>query len=209
MSGLPLAHSGASIEPVGDLSGWQAALEFIGYGAEHIVFGYDHLLFLCGLALLTRGGRDLAAIVGLFAISYSTTLLGATLLGLAIPETLVDAVISASVGYVGAQVAFGKPGGRLGRDPRLPAFVFGLVHGLGLSTLLQELRLPGDELVPSILGFNVGVELGQIAVILAFVGLLALARAFPFPLREQLPAGCALISISATLLAFLGLGVDV
>jgi len=204
-----LAHSGASIEPTGDLSGWGAAAEFSKYGAKHILLGFDHLLFLCGLALLTTGARDLAAIAALFAVSYSATLIGGTLLGIAVPDELIDALIAASVGYVGAQVAFGKPGRWPGRDPRGPAFAFGLAHGLGLSSLLQELRLAGDELLPSVLGFNAGVELGQIAVILAFVGILAAFRSFPFPERERLPAGCALISMSAALLSFLGLGVDV
>jgi len=204
-----LAHSGARIEPAGDLSGWTAAVEFAGYGGEHILLGFDHLLFLCGLALLTRGLRDLLSIVALFAASYSATLIGGTLIGIAVPGTLIDAVIALSVGFVGAQVAFGREGRPLlGRDPRPPALVFGLAHGLGLSSLLQELRLPGDELLPSVLGFNVGVEVGQIAVILALLSILAVLRAFPFPTRDRLPAGCALISVSAALLAFLGLGVE-
>ncbi|MEJ7876557.1 MAG: HupE/UreJ family protein, partial [Solirubrobacterales bacterium] len=203
-----LAHSGAGIEATGDLSGWAAAGEFMRYGTKHIVLGFDHLLFLCGLALLTKGLRDLAAIAGIFALAYSATLVGGTLLGIAVPGELIDAVIALSVGFVGAQIAFGGTRQWLGRDPRAPAFAFGLAHGLGLSSLLQELRLPGDELLPSVLGFNVGVELGQIAVILAFVAILAALRAFPFPERERIPAGCALISVSAALLAFLGLGVS-
>ena len=204
-----LAHSGAAIEPTGDLSGWAAAVEFAKYGAKHILLGFDHLLFLCGLALLTRRLRDLAAIAGLFALSYSATLIAGTLLGVAVPGELIDAVIAISVGYVGAQVAFGRARQWPGRDPRGPAFAFGLAHGLGLSSLLQELRLPGDELLPSVLGFNAGVELGQLAVILGFLALLAAFRAFPFPARQQIPAGCALISVSVALLAFLGLGVGV
>lgn len=203
-----LAHSGSRIQPVGDLSGWAALVEFGKYGAKHILLGYDHLLFLCGLALLTRGLGDLVAIAGLFALSYSTTLIGATLLGFAVPGDLIDALIAISVGWVGAQVAFGRGGRRLSRDPRAPAFAFGLAHGLGLSSLLQDLRLPGDSLLPSVIGFNAGVEVGQIAVIVAFVALLAALGAFPFPARERLPAGCALISVSGALLLFLGLGVE-
>ncbi len=204
-----LAHSGAQIEPTGDLSGWAAAVEFAKYGTKHILLGFDHLLFLCGMALLTRDLRDLGAIVGLFALSYSATLIGGTLLGVAVPGDLIDAVIAISVGFVGAQVAFGRAGQWPGRDPRGPALVFGLAHGLGLSSLLQELRLPGDDLLASVLGFNAGVELGQLAVILSFLALLAAFRAFPFPARQQIPAGCALISVSVALLAFLGLGVGV
>ena len=205
-----IAHSGAPIEVEGNLSGLAAGVEFAKYGAKHILLGFDHLLFLCGLALLTRGLRDLVGIVGLFALSYSSTLIAGTLLGIALPGTLIDGIIALSVGYVGAQIGFGRDESRLlGRDPRGPAFVFGLAHGLGLSALLQELRLPGDELMPSILGFNVGVELGQVAVIVTFLAVLHALRSLPCPARERLPAGCALISVASTLLVFLALGVEV
>jgi hypothetical protein len=130
------------------------------------------------------------------------------LIGVAVPGDLIDAVIAVSVGFVGAQIGFGKPGARLNDDPRPAAFFFGLAHGLGLSSLLQELRLPDDELVPSILGFNAGVEVGQVAALVTFVGLLAALRAFPFPLHQRIPAGSALISAAAVLLAFLVLGVS-
>ena len=203
------AHAGSRIEPTGDLSGFAAAWEFSKYGAKHILLGFDHLLFLCGLALLTRNLRDLAAIAGIFALSYSTTLIAGTLLGIAVPGGLIDAIICASVGFVGFQIAFGRAGGFPGRDPRGPALVFGLAHGLGLSSLLQELRLPGDDLLPSVVGFNLGVEVGQIAVILALLAVLAGTGAFPFPERQRIPAGCALISVSAGLLGMLALGVGV
>ncbi len=204
---VALAHSGAPIGPSEDASALQAAIDFSRYGIEHILLGYDHLLFLGGLALISTQLRDVVAVVGLFAISYSATLIGGTLLGIVVPGLLIDGVIALSVGFVGLQIAFGSAEGRLPDDPRWPAFCFGLAHGLGLSALLQELRLPGDELLPSIMGFNVGVELGQILAIAAFIGLLALLRAFPFPVRERIPAGFALMSAATVLLAFLVLGV--
>ena len=206
LTGLILAtsafgHSGSRIEiPPSDLSAAAIALEFGRYGAEHIVFGHDHLLFLAGLTLLSASVRDIVAIVALFAVAYSTTLIGGTLLGVAVPAGLIDSLIAASVGYVGAQIAFGCPGGRLGRDPRGPALVFGLAHGLGLSSLLQELQLPNDDLLPTAIGFNLGVELGQLVVIGVMLGGLALARAVPFPARQWIPAGCALIGASVALL---------
>jgi len=185
----------------------QAAVDFSGYGVKHILLGYDHLLFLGGLALISTQLRDLVAVVGLFAVSYSATLIGGTLIGLAVPGDLIDGLIALSVGFVGLQVAFGSAEGPLSDNPRSPAFGFGLAHGLGLSSLLQELRLPGDELLPSIIGFNVGVELGQIAAIAAFIGILALLRAFPLPIRDRIPAGFALMSAATVLLAFLVVGV--
>jgi hydrogenase/urease accessory protein HupE len=204
------AHTGTPITvPPEELSPWEAGVEFSKYGVKHILLGYDHLLFLAGLSLLSTGLRDVAAIIGLFALSYSSTLIGGTLLGLAVPGDLVDAVIAISVGYVGAQIAFGAEGRWwLSRNPRAPALVFGLAHGLGLSSLLQELQLPGDDVLPSVLGFNVGVEVGQIAAIAAFIAALRVARAFPFPRREWIPAGCALASTASVLLAFVGLGLD-
>lgn len=204
-----LAHAGAPIVTPEGLTALEALFEFSRYGAKHILLGYDHLLFLFGLALLSRGIRDVAAIAGLFALSYSATLIGGTLLEISVPGDLIDAVIALSVGYVGAQVAFGVPGRRLlSRNPRPAALGFGLAHGLGLSSLLQDLRLPGDELLPSILGFNLGVEVGQVGALVAFIGLLAALRAFPFPARERIPAGFALISGASVLLVLLVAGVS-
>jgi len=203
-----LAHAGQQIAPLDDLTAWGALGEFSKYGAKHILLGYDHLLFLFGLAVLSRGLRDVAAIAALFALSYSTTLIGGTLIGFAVPGVLIDAVIAISVGYVGAQIAFGRAGHRLSRNPRPAALIFGLAHGLGLSSLLQELRLPGDDLLPSVIGFNIGVEVGQIAALLAFIGLLSVARAFPFPARERIPAGFALVSAAGVLLSFVVLGIS-
>jgi hydrogenase/urease accessory protein HupE len=203
-----LAHAGIQLAPADDLSAWGAVWEFSKYGAKHILLGYDHLLFLLGLAVLATGLRDVVAIAGYFALSYSTTLIGGTLLGIEVPGAVVEPLIAISVGYVGLQIAFGRLGHWLSRDPRPVALGFGLAHGFGLSSLLQELRLPGDDLLPSVIGFNVGVELGQIAVLLAFMGLLAAARAYPFPARERIPAGFALVSASAVLLAFATLDIS-
>jgi hypothetical protein len=209
LAGEAVAHTGAPISaPVDDLSAGGALVEFSKYGFKHILLGYDHLLFLAGLALLSTGARDVAAIVGIFALSYSATLVGGTLLEIAVPGDLIDAVIAVSVGYVGAQIAFGTSGGWLSRNPRGPALAFGLAHGLGLSSLLQELRLPGDDLLPSVLGFNLGVELGQIVAIAVFIAALLALHAFPFPARERIPAGSGFISVASALLAFVILGVN-
>lgn len=202
-----LAHSGSGIT-VSDRSGFMLGLEFAGYGAKHILLGYDHLLFLGGLALLTTQLRQVVGVAGLFAIAYSATLVGGTLAGLAVQGDVIDAIIALSVGFVGAQIAFGGTTRWLPRDPRPPALVFGLAHGLGLSSLLQELRLGGDDLLASVLGFNAGVEAGQLAALALFVAALGVVRSFPFPSRQQIPAGFALGSASATLLVLLVAGVD-
>jgi hypothetical protein len=206
-AGAAMAHSGDVIRPSGE-TGWALAWSFSGYGAKHILLGYDHLLFLAGLALLTTQLRHLVGVAGLFALAYSATLVGGTLAGIALPGLVIDGVIAASVGFVGAQVAFAGEARWLPPDPRPAALGFGLAHGLGLSTLLQELRLKGDDLLPSILGFNLGVELGQLAALGLFLSILAGMRAFPFPERQRIPAGFALGSASLTLLVLLVVGVD-
>lgn len=205
---LALAHAGVQLEPPDDLSALGAVVEFSKYGAKHILLGYDHLLFLLGLSVLAQGLRDVIQIAAVFALSYSTALIGGTLLDINLPNGVVEPVIAVSVGYVGVQVAFGREGRRPSRDPRPAALVFGLAHGFGLSGLVQDLRLPGDDLLPSVIGFNLGVELGQIAVLVAFIGLLAAVRAFPFPARTRIPAGFAFVSASAVLLAFATLDIS-
>ena len=201
------AHSGTPLSPPAEsLSFWGALVEFAPYGAKHILFGYDHLLFLAGLALLCAGLRDVLGVAAMFFVSYSATLIGATMLGLAVPGGIIDTIIAVSVVYVGVQIAFGSRGGRPSRDPRPPALVFGLAHGLGLSTLLQELRLPDDDVLPSVLGFNVGVEVGQLAVILLVVGALRAARVFPVPVRQRIPAGFAFVFAGVLFLSSAALG---
>ena len=206
-AGSALAHSGDVIRPP-DETGWALAVTFSGYGAKHIILGYDHLLFLAGLALLTTQLRHVVGVAGLFALAYSGTLVGGTLAGIALPGDLIDGVIAGSVGFVGAQVAFAGETKWLPPDPRPAALGFGLAHGLGLSTLLQELRLEGDDLVPSVLGFNVGVELGQLGALGLFLGVLMAARAFPLPERQRIPAGFALGGASLVLVALLVTGVE-
>ncbi len=208
LSAPALAHSGAPIVVPPSESGWALATMFSGYGLKHILLGYDHLLFLGGLALLTSRLRHIVGVAALFAVAYSATLVGGTLAGVAVPGDVIDAAIAVSVGFVGAQIAFGGSSRWLPRDPRPLALAFGLAHGLGLSSLLQELRLPGDDVLPSVVGFNVGVEVGQLAALTGFVAFLALARAFPFPARQQIPAGFALGGASAALLAMLIGGVE-
>ena len=155
---------------------------FVYLGAKHMVTGYDHLLFLFGVVFFLYRLRDVAGYVTLFAIGHSTTLLLGVLAGWRMDAHLVDAVIGLSVVWkaldnLGAfQRWFGvQP------DARAAVLMFGFFHGLGLATKLQELRLSADGLVPNMLAFNVGVELGQIlalAAILIVMGLWRRSAAF-------------------------------
>ena len=157
------------IELISDNSGLQVAL-FVWLGAKHMVTGYDHLLFLAGVIFLLSRVRDIALYVSLFAIGHSITLISGVLFGLGVNPYLVDAVIGLSVAYKG----FDNLGGfqRLfgdSPDDRLAVFLFGLFHGLGLATKLQDLGINDDGLVGNLIAFNVGVELGQFAALFGFL----------------------------------------
>jgi hypothetical protein len=142
-------------------------------GAKHMVTGYDHLLFLVGVIFFLYRLRDVVAYVSLFTIGHSVTLLAGVLGGFKANPYLVDAIIGLSVVYKafdnmdGFRRVFGvQP------DTRAAVLVFGLFHGFGLATKLQEFALPANGLVANIVSFNVGVEIGQgVALTMVLVGL--------------------------------------
>ena len=172
-SGALLAHTieGSDASFVRNIDG-PAVGPFIYLGAKHMVTGYDHLLFLVGVIFFLYRPGHIVQYVTLFAVGHSITLLLGVLADLQVNAYFIDAVIGLSVAYK----AFENMGGfaRLGFEPnaRLAVFVFGLFHGLGLATRLQEFELSDNGLVANILSFNVGVEIGQIlALSLVYVGL--------------------------------------
>lgn len=142
-----------------------AFLPLMYLGAKHMVTGYDHLLFLAGVIFFLYRLKDVALYVTLFAVGHSTTLLLGVLAGIHANAYIVDAIIGLSVVYK----AFENLGGfkRLGVhiDTRAAVLLFGLAHGFGLSTKLQDLALSQDGLVPNMIAFNIGVELGQFAAL--------------------------------------------
>lgn len=136
---------------------------FIYLGAKHMVTGYDHLLFLFGVVFFLFRMRDVSLYVTLFAVGHSVTLLYGVLSGTEVNPYIVDAIIGLSVVYkaldnLGAfRTWFGfQP------DTRAAVLIFGFFHGFGLATKLQDFTLSEAGLVPNILAFNVGVELGQL-----------------------------------------------
>jgi hypothetical protein len=134
---------------------------YLYLGAKHMVTGYDHLLFLAGVIFFLYRLKEVAIYVTLFAIGHSATLLIGVLGGLHVNSYIVDAIIGFSVVYK----AFENLGGfeKLGFQPNMKAavFVFGLFHGFGLATKLQDIAISPDGLVTNMLSFNVGVEIGQ------------------------------------------------
>jgi hypothetical protein len=150
-----------------------AIAPFAYLGAKHMVTGYDHLLFLVGVIFFLYRLRDVVMYVSLFTIGHSLTLLGGVLGDVRANANIIDAIIGLSVVYKG----FENIGGfqRLfGVRPntQIAVLVFGLFHGFGLATKLQELSLPSQGLVANLLSFNVGVEMGQgIALTGVFIAL--------------------------------------
>jgi HupE / UreJ protein len=149
-------------------------MAFLYLGAKHMVTGYDHLLFLFGVIFFLYRLRDVGLYVTLFAVGHSVTLLYGVLSGTHANPYIVDAIIGFSVVYK----AFDNLGGfqrLLGWQPdtRAAVLIFGFFHGFGLATKLQDFALAREGLVPKIVAFNVGVELGQLvalAVILVAMG---------------------------------------
>lgn len=179
-------------------------LQYVGLGASHMLTGYDHLLFLFGVVFFLTSFRDVVKFVTVFTVGHSITLVFATLMHITWNYYLIDAIIALSVMYK----AFDNNGGFQKHfqmaSPSLlwMVFGFGLLHGFGLSTRLQQLPL-GDDLageVGRILSFNVGVELGQIAALAVMVALLALWRHRPSFKRFAYMANLALFYAGVYLL---------
>lgn len=150
-------------------------VSFFVLGVEHILTGYDHLLFLAGLLLVCTRFRDAASIITCFTIAHSITLALASLDIVHLPGEIVEPAIAASIIYVGIENLIGRH--RLAWR-MLVTFGFGLVHGLGFASVLREIglgRLPGGIAMP-LLKFNLGVEAGQLAVAAVILPLLLLMR---------------------------------
>jgi len=163
-----LANQGVAVGP------------FLYIGAKHMVTGYDHLLFLIGVIFFLFRTRDVLIYVSLFTLGHSLTLLFGVLNNMAVNPFLIDAIIGLSIVYKG----FDNLGGfrRLfGFQPntKIAVMVFGLFHGFGLATKLQDFSLPQAELWKNLLAFNVGVEIGQ------FVALLFILIALDFWRRHK------------------------
>lgn len=149
--------------------------EFIELGAIHMLTGYDHLLFLFGVMFFLTRFADIIKFITAFTIGHSITLVFATLMGIKANYYLIDAVIALTVCYKAFDNLDGFKKYLNVRSPNLlfMVFAFGLIHGFGLSTRLQQLPLGEENLVLKILSFNVGVELGQIAALCIMLILLS------------------------------------
>ena len=167
---------------------------FAASGVHHILIGPDHLLFLIGLLLLGGSLRQLVLVVSAFTVAHSMTLSLAVFRILAPPGWLIEPAIALSIVYVGAD----NLTVRGGRDVRAwIAFAFGLIHGFGFASVLREMDLPPRALGWSLLSFNLGVEAGQLLVVIPVASALALIRTKSARVGRQVAVAGSVVVIAA------------
>lgn len=176
-------------------------LPFAYLGAKHMITGYDHLLFLAGVIFFLYRTKDIMLYVTLFAIGHSTTMLAGVFFNVSINAYVIDAIIGLSVVYkaldnLGAfQTWFGvRP------DPKAATLIFGLFHGFGLATKVQDYQISSDGLLPNLIAFNVGVEVGQLLALAAILILMGFWRRSPGFWRTAYTANVAMMSAGFVLI---------
>ncbi|MDX1398522.1 MAG: HupE/UreJ family protein [Oceanospirillum sp.] len=180
-----------------------AILPFIYLGAKHMVTGYDHLLFLLGVIFLLYRSRDVAITVSLFALGHSMTLVMGVLAQWQVNPWLIDALIGLSVVYKGLDnLGAYNVWFRVQPDIRWAVFLFGLVHGLGLATKLQEYSLNSDGLFANLIAFNIGVELGQALALILMLAFVNLWRSFSVFNRQSVYLNLGLICLGFLLAGY-------
>lgn len=180
-----------------------AIAPFLYLGAKHMVTGYDHLAFLVGVIFFLYRLKDVVLYVSLFTLGHSATLLAGVLGGIHANSYIIDAIIGFSVVYK----AFDNMGGfkrLLGFEPntKLAVLIFGLFHGFGLATKLQELDLAKNGLFTNIVSFNVGVEIGQVLALTAVLIVLSFWRTRPGFLRHAFATNTALMAVGFVLTGY-------
>ncbi len=163
---FPLQASAATVAAVSEQEpAWQMLVRYLRFGFLHIIpRGLDHMLFVVGLYLGTRKLRSLLVLVTTFTVAHSLTLILASFGALRVPASVVEPLIALSIAWIGIE-NLRADRDRASRSRVLMVFAFGLLHGLGFAAALKELGLPPSNFVGALLSFNVGVELGQLAVI--------------------------------------------
>lgn len=172
-----------------------AIAPFMYLGAKHMVTGYDHLLFLVGVIFFLYRPKHVVQYVTLFAVGHSITLLFGVLADLQVNAYIIDAIIGLSIVYKAFENIDGFKR-LLGFEPntKIAVFVFGLFHGLGLATKLQEFDLSDNGLVTNIISFNIGVEIGQILALSMVFIVLSIWRTTQSYLRHAFIANTALMT---------------
>ncbi|MEP5936779.1 MAG: HupE/UreJ family protein [Erythrobacter sp.] len=182
---LRLTSGNPSVEIIAEPDRWQVLRSYFVIGGEHILMGWDHLLFVIALVLLVGRGWAVVGAATAFTVSHSITL-AASVLGFAgLPQAPVEALIALSIVFLAVELARDNFASWTRRWPWIVAFGFGLLHGFGFAGALSEIGLPQGEVPAALLAFNLGVEAGQIAVILVVLLLRKLLQRF-IPKSEAL-----------------------
>jgi hydrogenase/urease accessory protein HupE len=157
---------------------WEVVTTYLRLGIEHILFGFDHLLFVLALVILVQDWHRVAITVTAFTVAHSFTLAAATLGFLNVPGPPIEAAIALSIVLVAAEIVNARRGesSLTARRPWLVAFTFGLLHGLGFAGALAEVGLPHHAIPVALLCFNLGVESGQLVFVAAILSLGWLSR---------------------------------
>ena len=176
---------------------------FLYIGAKHMITGYDHLLFLVGVVFFLYKSRDVLLYVTMFTLGHSATLLLGVLSDIQVNAYLIDAIIGLSVVYKG----FDNLGGfkrcfNWQPNAKWAVLIFGLFHGFGLATKLQEFQLPQDGLITNLIAFNLGVELGQFAALVFILIAINAWRLLPSFQRFSTLTNTALMSAGFMLVGY-------
>lgn len=154
----------------------RVSLQFFRLGVEHILTGFDHLLFLACLLWIAGSFRRIFLTVTGFTLAHSLTLALSALAIVRVPSPPTEAAIALSILFLAREIAVGKRDDLVWRHPVAVSSLFGLLHGLGFASALREVGLPQTQLLAGLLSFNLGVEAGQLAAIFLAVGVVGMAR---------------------------------
>ena len=199
-----LAHAVAEGDKgyIQEITGMQL-VPFIYLGAKHMVTGYDHILFLFGVIFFLYRLKHIALYVSLFALGHSTTMLLGVYFNVGINSYIIDAIIGLSVVYK-ALDNMGAYQRWFGFQPntKVATLVFGLFHGFGLSTKIIEYNIARDGLVPNLLAFNVGVEIGQLLALAAILIVMGYWRRTDSFLRHAYTANTVIMAAGFVLIGY-------
>lgn len=178
-------------------------IPFMYLGAKHMVTGYDHILFLFGVIFFLYGMKEIGIYVTLFAIGHSTTMLTGVWFNFGINSYIIDAIIGFSVAYkaldnLGAFRAWFD----VQPNTKIATLLFGFLHGFGLSSKILDYNIAEDGLLPNLLAFNVGVEVGQLLALSAILVFMARWRATPTFARQAYAVNVLMMIAGFTLMGF-------
>jgi hydrogenase/urease accessory protein HupE len=181
-------------------AGSAVAITYFSLGVDHIITGFDHLLFILGLMLLIRDRWMLVKTITAFTVAHSITLAGAVLGYLSLPQKPVEAAIAVSIAFVASELVKAQSGARRLSEvyPWIVAFAFGLLHGFGFAGALKETGLPQVDVPLALFTFNLGVEAGQLLFIgAALIVFKAVSAFFTVPIAQGRLAAAYLIGTTS------------